>query len=293
MILKKKSLINFDVILEHINIKNAYKNFFMFIMGMLVGAISVSVFYEPNNVATTGSTGLAMMISKYLNIDLSLMIFVMSSIFLMIGFLVFGIEYGAKNILGTILYPFFVKSATLINRVISFEDTSLFILILIAGLLSGISFALIKKSGYSLGGFYVLYDIFNEKFKISVGKASLICNSFVLFLCLFVMGFEKCIYSLIGLYVSSTLADRLMLGVSRNKAFYIITKKPLEVRDYIVNNLNYTVTIVNARGGYSNKKKKMLLCVIPTIEYSRLKEVVKEIDDNVFFLITDCYSVSK
>ena len=89
MILKKKSLINFDVILEHINTKNAYKNFFMFIMGMLVGAISVSVFYEPHDIVTSGSTGIALIITNFINIDLSLMIFTVCSILLLISFAVF------------------------------------------------------------------------------------------------------------------------------------------------------------------------------------------------------------
>ena len=84
-----------------------------------------------------------------------------------------------------------------------------------------------------------------------------------------------------------------MLGISQNKAFYIITNKVKDVKEYIINNLNYTVTVVNARGGYSDKKKKMILCVIPTIEYIKLKEVVKEIDKDAFFLVTDSYSVSK
>ena len=81
--------------------------------------------------------------------------------------------------------------------------------------------------------------------------------------------------------------------MSRNKAFYIITNKPNLIKDYIINNLNHTVTIVAAKGGYSDKRKKILLCVIPTTEYTRLKEIIKELDKNAFFLITDSYSVSK
>ena len=84
-----------------------------------------------------------------------------------------------------------------------------------------------------------------------------------------------------------------MLGISRNKAFYIVTNKPLEVKEYIINNLHHTVTVVNARGGYSNRKRTMLLCVIPTIQYSMVKEVIKMIDISAFFLITDSYSTSK
>lgn len=293
MILNNKKMINSSLLQKRINDKNIYKNFCMFIIGMLFSSIAVSVFYQPNDVVTTGSTGLAIIISYYINVDLSLIVFAFSSILLMIGFAVFGTTYGAKNILGTILYPIFIKATTLIMKVVSFENTSLFLLILIGGVLSGIGFGMIKKSGYSLGGFYVLYDILNKKFKISIGKASLICNVLVVVLSVFTFSIDKCIYAVIGLYISSEVADRIMLGISRNKAFYIITKKPLEVRDFIVNNLDYTVTIVNARGGYSNKKKNMLMCVIPTIEYQKVKEVIMEIDKSAFFLITDSYSVSR
>ena len=286
-------MINIDVIKKRIKDKNTYRNFCEFIIGMLITSVAVSVFYKPNNLVTTGCTGLSIIIANYINVDLSLIVFSLSSVLLAVSFCVFGLEYGAKNILGTILFPVFIKAASLINRVVNFNNTSLFLLILIGGVLSGIGFGMVKKSGYSLGGFYVIYDILNQKLKISVGKASLFCNIIIIFASTFIFGLNKAIYSGIGLYISSYIGDKIILGVSQNKAFYIITNKVKDVKEYIINNLNYTVTVVNARGGYSDKKKKMILCVIPTIEYIKLKEVVKEIDKDAFFLVTDSYSVSK
>ena len=286
-------MINIDVIKKKIKDKNTYRNFCEFIIGMLITSVAVSVFYKPNSLVTTGCTGLSILISNYIDIDLSLIVFSLSSILLAVSFCVFGLEYGAKNILGTILFPVFIKAASLINRVVNFNNTSLFLLILIGGVLSGIGFGMVKKSGYSLGGFYVIYDILNQKLKISVGKASLFCNIIIIFASTFIFGLNKAIYSGIGLYISSYIGDKIMLGVSQNKAFYIITNKVKDVKEYIINNLNYTVTVVNANGGYSDKKKKMILCVIPTVEYIKLKEVVKEIDKDAFFLVTDSYSVSK
>lgn len=286
-------MINIDVIKKKIKDKNTYRNFYEFIIGMLITSVAVSVFYKPNSLVTTGCTGLSILISNYIDIDLSLIVFSLSSILLAVSFCVFGLEYGAKNILGTILFPVFIKAASLINRVVNFNNTSLFLLILIGGVLSGIGFGMVKKSGYSLGGFYVIYDILNQKLKISVGKASLFCNIIIIFASTFIFGLNKAIYSGIGLYISSYIGDKIMLGVSQNKAFYIITNKVKDVKEYIINNLNYTVTVVNAKGGYSDKKKKMILCVIPTVEYIKLKEVVKEIDKDAFFLVTDSYSVSK
>lgn len=293
MLLKRRKKIDLKEINERLNSKNVYKNFFLFVMGLLVSSISTSVFYNTYDIVAGGSGGFAILINNYINIDLSLIIFAISSITLVIGFCAFGNEYGAKNILATIFSPIFIKATSLINNVVDFDGISLFTLVIFGAVLSGIGFGLIKKSGYSSGGFGVLYDIMNVKFKISVGKANLIFNTFIIILSLFVFGIKECIYGFMALYISSQIADRIMIGISDNKAFYIITKKPEEVSDYIVHNLKYTTTVVNARGGYSNKKKKMLICVIPTIYYTRLKEVVKEIDKDVFFLITDSYFVSK
>ena len=292
-ILDKKKYFDLSGLNKKLQNKNASKNFFMYIMGVLVGAIAISVLYEKYSIVTSGSTGIAFLLTRIIGIDLSLMIFVVCSLLLVVGFVVFGIEYGAKNIIITILSPIFVKAATLLNSVINFDGVSMFLITILAGILSGVSTGLIRKSGYSPGGLCVLYDIVNKKFKISVGNASLICNTIIMLISLFTFGISSFIYGFIALYVSSVITDRVMLGISNNKAFYIVTNKPLEVRDYIVNNLNYTVTIFKARGGYSGKRKKMLLCIIHTIEYTRVKEVIKEIDKDVFFLITDSYYVSK
>lgn len=273
--------------------KNAYKNFFMFVMGILISAFAVSVIYEPYNIVTSGSTGIAIMITKIIDIDLSLVIFFVCSLLLVIGFAVFGIEYGSKNILITILSPIFVKATSLLLNIIEFREVSLFLLAVLAGLLSGVGTGLVRKSGYYTGGLGVVYDILNKKFKISIGTATIICNTIIMILSLFIFGLNNCIYGFVALYVSSFVLDKVMIGVSNNKAFYIITRQYKDVKEYIVNNLNHSVTIVNAKGGYSNKRKKMLLCVIPTIEYIKVKEVIKEIDKDAFFLITDSYYVSK
>lgn len=269
-----------------------YYNFLYFIIGLFLSSLGVSVFYQPNNILTTGSTGLAMIINYYTKVDLSLLVFCVSLILLLISFIVYGTDYASKNILGTILFPLCIKITSFLNNYIVFEKASLFLLVLAGATLSGIGFGFVKKSGYSLGGFYVIYDIIHDEFKISVGKASLITNIIIVGNSYFIFDLDRCIYAAIGLYIANSLADKIMIGISRNKAFYIVTSKPKEIKDYIINNLNYTVTIVNAKGGYSNKKRKLLLCVIPTVKYGVIKEVIKEIDKDAFFLITDSYSVS-
>lgn len=292
-ILKKKRYFDFDIVKKKNFSSNSSKRFCMFIFGMLISALAFNLFYSVNDIIPTGTTGLAFLLSDYLNIDTSVLVLAISSIILIFGFAMLGIDYGAKAIMGTILYPIFIKFTSLLVPFVKFEQASLFLLTLVGAVMYGFGFGLIKKSNYNSGGFSIIYDILHEYVHISVGMASIFSNVIILFAGVFIFGVSKMIYSFSALYISSCVMDKVILGTSKNKAFYIVTSKPLEVKSYIINNLSHTVTVVNARGGYSNKKRKMLMCVIPTIEYGMMKEVIKEIDKNAFFLVTDTYSVSK
>ena len=64
-----------------------------------------------------------------------------------------------------------------------------------------------------------------------------------------------------------------------------------KVKDYIMNELGHGVTIFSVKGGYTKERQKMLMCVIPTREYYKLKEGISEIDKDSFFVITDSYEV--
>ena len=99
-------------------------------------------------------------------------------------------------------------------------------------------------------------------------------------------------YSLIALYIISIMTDKVILGISQSKAFYIVTSEPALVKDYILKNISHGVTVIDARGGFSNDKEKMLLCVVPTSMYFKLKEGINYIDKDAFFVVTDAYETS-
>lgn len=271
---------------------NFWKRFFMFVMGMLASALAFNLFYDKYDVVPTGSSGLALLIGQFVNIDMSLIILIISLVCLLLGLIFFGYEYAIKMLAVTFLYPFFVSATTLITRYIDLEDTSLFLIMVFGGAMMGFSSGLIRKSQFSPGGFCVLFDIVSKYMHISVGMATMIVNLILIGVSAFIFGFTSALYAIISLLVASYIVDKVIIGISDNKVFYIITDKPLEVRDYVMDKLHYSITIVKARGGYSNKKKKMLMCVVPTIEYVKLKEMIKGIDDKAFFLIVDIYESS-
>ena len=283
---------DFNGFMDNLHKKNFGKRFFMFVMGMLISALAFNLFYVRYDVIPTGSSGLALLVSEFVNIDKSIIVFVISLLCLLLGLIFFGYEYAIKMLAVTFFYPFFISSTTLITKYIDLEDTSLFLIMVFGGGLMGFSSGLIRKSQFNPGGFSVLFDLMNKYLHISIGVSSIIINTILVAASGFIYGLESALYAIVSLLVSSYIVDRVIIGISDNKVFYIVTKKPLEVRDYVMDKLHYSVTIIKARGGYSNKKEKMLMCVVPTIEYVKLKEIIKEIDKEAFFLIVDTYESS-
>ena len=285
---------SFDInaFIANLHKKNFSRNLLTFLLGVLLSAFAFNLFYQKYNVVAGGSTGLSILLNNFMNADISIILLVLNLLCLLIGLIFFGWEYAAKMLAITFIYPTFVKVTLYLTNLIDLEDTSMFLIMVIGGGLTGYANGLIRNSGYSPGGFYSLYDVMSKYLHISLGTSNAIINVILISLGGVYFGIDKAIYAIISLLVASYIVDRVTIGISDNKVFYIITDKPFEVKEYVNDKLNYDITLVNARGGYTNKKKKMLMSVVPTIEYVRLKEIVKEIDQDAFFLIVDAYESS-
>ena len=99
------------------------------------------------------------------------------------------------------------------------------------------------------------------------------------------------LYAFIVIYISAIVTDKVLLGISKNKAFYVLTTEDKKIREYLIEELHHSVTIFNVKGGFLSKKRRVLLAVIPTREYFLATEGIKSIDPKAFFIATDAYEV--
>ena len=287
-----KEAFDFEELIEDIKRKDAPQRYCLFIFGTFLSALTFNLFFSQYNVVNGGSAGLSIIFNHLYGIDESIFILCVSLILLFFSFFLLGFKKTVKTIIGTLLYPLFVKITSYLLVYFDIKSTSFLLIILYGGILSGFANGIILKTGFTTGGFNILYQILNKYLKVSIGNASIIINSFVIIFGSLIFGVVNAIYAVISLIISSIVTDRVLLGVSKNKAFYIITENDKEIKEYILKKLNHGVTVLNVKGGYSNDKKKMLLCVVPTKEYFSLKEIVLKLDKEAFFLITDAYEAS-
>ena len=278
-------------ILELIKEKSKYKRLFKFIIGCFLIAISYNLFLAPNDLVAGGVGGIAIILNELLGLDYSTVILLGNTILLIISLIFLGKEKTKGSILGSLVFPICVKLTSNIGAYINIESSELLLAAVFGGVLYGFGAGMVFKAGYTGGGTDVISQLLNKYLKLSMGKSLLFTDGTIVLLSSFVFGTNKLLYSIIALYIISLISDRVILGISDSKAFYIVTDEEQAIKEYILKYLNHGVTVFNAKGGFAKEKQTVLMCVLPTKDYYRLKEGISEIDPDAFFVVTDAYEV--
>ena len=275
------------VIKQKIRIKELIE----FIIGCFLVALAFNLFMSPNNLVAGGVSGFSLILKHFFGLNPSTIISVANILLIIVSFLVLGKEKTKATILGSILFPIFVSLTEHLSTYISFKESEMILIAVFGGVLQGLGAGLIFRAGYSTGGTDILNMIVSKIFKISLGNSMFFTDGTIIVIGAFVFGFNHLMYSLIILYLISTLTDKVVLGISDSKAFYIITSKEKEVKDFVINELKHGVTEFKAVGGYNNENQTVLMSVVPPREYYKLKEGIHSIDKNAFFVAMDSYEV--
>lgn len=279
-----------DNILKQIYKKDRLIRYALFLLGLLLISIAYNVFILPNDIAY-GVGGLGVIFYRTMGIEPSTVIMIGSILLLILSYFTLGWETTRNSIVGSLLYPIFVKITGPLSGYLDFGATETIVTVICGSVLNGFGLGLVFKSGFTTGGTDILNQIFSKYFKVSIGKAMLFTDGIIVSIALFVFGFQKFIYSIINMYLIGIMTDKVILGISESKSFYIITEHETEIKKYIINNLSHGVTVLEARGGYTGNRLKVIMCIIPTKEYFKAKEGIQTIDPNAFFLVTDAYEV--
>ena len=284
-----------DIFVENVIKKLKRKKLAKRIAILLVSLFVLSLVYNllllPTDLVAGGVNGIAIITNYVYGIDSSIMILLISTACLLFSFLYLGTERTLGSLLATFIYPLFVKLTAIITQGITIDYNDKFLIIIFAGVIGGLANGFIYKTGFSNGGLPIISQILYKYHKIPIAKSSMVINSMIIIIGSFFFGWSMMMYAIILVFINNMMIDKVLLGISSNKAFYIVTTKEKEIREYILNNLKHTVTIFNVEGAFLEKRRKVLLSVIPKRDYYKLTEGIKLIDPNVFFVVEDAYEV--
>ncbi len=277
---------------DNLRRKNAAKNSILFVIGTLISALSFNLFFLPYNFVSGGLGGLAIIINNFFpNINTYLIILLGNLLFIGISVMTLGWKESVMSAMGAMFYIAFAFFTQSFPELINFSFDNVLLYVLAAGVVSGFGEALVYKSGFNTGGTSILARVFQKYTKLPMGVLIRYMAYVVIILGGFAFGYTAIMYSLIITTISTYLVDKMLIGISESKTFFIQTDKEDEVVDFIIKIIESGVTELDTKGGYSHKRKKMLMCVVPTDKYGVLKSAIQEIDPNAFIVVSDCYEV--
>lgn len=266
---------HFDSVMAYIQI----------ILGCLIGGAAYPLFLVPNSIAPGGLSGLAMVLNHLFHWPVGLTSLIMNIPLFLVGYKAMGKLFVWRSLVATVVFSL---SIDLIKLPAMTVDPLLGTLY--GGLLLGVGLGLILRGGATTGGTDMIARMVHSRMPfITVGVFLLMIDCVVVILAGAVMGTSEGLYAMISIFISSKVIDMVMAGFSSNKACFIITKQWDAVTRQILRDMNRGVTQLTARGAYSGEERPVVLCVASRQEVARLKDIVREADENAFMFVTEAH----
>lgn len=270
--------------------KKNIKEFALITIGILLVAISVVYFFEPNNIAAGGITGLAIVINHYIPfISIGPLVLMMDAVLFVIALIVLGAKFGAKTIYSSVLLSVLMW---LMQTFIPINITNDLMLATIFGtLISAGGMAIVFNANASTGGTDIIAKILNKFFHIEIGKSLLMVDFLVTLLGAITFGINMGLYGLLSVIINGVVIDNIIAGFKTKSEITIISDKNKDISKFILNDLERGCTFIKGVGGFTGKDTALLYTVLDRSEFIKLKNKIREIDKNAFITVGEVHEV--
>lgn len=263
----------------------------LIVLGSFIYAIGFQYFMFPNHIVSGGVTGIAMILNRFTNWPVGMMVIAMNIPLFLVAWRHFGLDYLIGSLVGTAVASVCVDLMAL-SSFVATEDPMLGSII--GGVIKGAGMGIIYYVGASTGGVDIVAKMLRQKYQqINFGTIVLIIDVVIVIVYALVLRqYESAMYSLIGMYVVSKVVDLALYGIDNSSLCYIVSEKSEEIAQEIISGrMHRGVTILEGQGAYSHQKKNVIMCVIKRTQMGELRRLVRRVDERAFFIITDAKSV--
>lgn len=284
------------------------KCFYLLKILLLLAASSFMVSFSahsiiaPNNFATGGITGVAIIIEKASGgkIPQSVSIFCINFPLIFLAFFFVKKKFAILSLANVALQSLWLTLMERLNFPLFLFEEKIFAA-LAGGIGIGTAIALAFKLGGSTGGMDIVAVMVQKKIPgPSIAWMLFILNCVVIASSYFVYKdlAEDAVGKVLPLimaaceqYVESKVNDAITNGFHSAIEFRVITDKPDEMALAIISKLGRGVTAIPATGMYTHENHSMLVCVINRRQIAAFKKVLKTTDPDSFAVMTNVSQV--
>ena len=255
------------------------------VLGCVIGAAAYPTFLDPGKIAPGGLTGVAMILKHLWGWDIGITSLILNIPLFIVGYRAMGKVFAFRSLVATVMFSLMIDLLPL--QAIPVEPI---LGTLYGGILLGIGLGFILRGGATTGGTDMAARMVHKYLPfLSVGMFLFLIDCVVVIAAWIFIGSSEALYALICIFVSGKAVDMVMLGLSQNKACFVITDAWERVSRRLLDEMERGVTQLTAKGAYTGKERPVVLCVLPPQEVARLKEIVRQEDEKAFMFITEAH----
>ncbi|HWR09401.1 YitT family protein [Sporomusa sp.] len=269
--------------------RNKINQYLWVAIGCVVSSISINAFLVPHHLLSGGVSGLALIFYFLFGLPVGVQVFVMNLPLLYAAYRLLGKEYTIGTIFGTILFSFTVDATQFFSQYNLIDDP--IISAITGGVISGIGSGLIFRVNGSAGGLDIVAAIVKKYYALNFGVVGFAVNCAVMLVAAMLFGLKLAMLTLISMFISANLTDKVVEGFNRRKTVFIVSYNTDSIVEAILKEVGRGVTILNGEGAFTRQSKKVLFVVVSLTQIAKIKQLVHESDPQAFMIVQDAAEV--
>ena len=274
---------------KKLNYVDIVKETVILTVAVAIIAAAVYFFLVPSHTSVSSISGLGIVLSNFVPLQLSAITMILNVVLLIIGFFTCGREFGVKTVYTSVMLPLFLGLFEIIFPNFGSMTDSQELDVLCYVLVVSVGLSILFNRNASSGGLDIVAKIMNKYFHMELGKAMSLSGMCVALSAALVYDKKTVVLSILGTYFNGIVLDHFIFDHNIKRRVCIITKKEEELRQFIIHDLHSGATIYEAIGAYNMEKRREIITIVDKGEYQKLMKFINQEDPKAFITV---YNVS-
>ena len=257
--------------------------------GCLIAASSINLFVVPSSLLTGGVTGIAIIFYFLTGLPIGIQTLAYNLPLLIASYKLLGKKYTIDVIIGTVMFSVALDVTKFLNGMLPLDEMML--ASIYGGIFNGIGYGIVFRMNGSTGGFDILGAIFKKYYSMDIGSVIFGFNCLIVAVAGVLFNITSAMFTLICMYVTSQMTNKIIDGFNQRKAILIISDKAKDIADGIIADIGRGVTFINGEGAYTGDPKKIVMVVVSMTQIAKIKIIANTVDRNAFMLILSASEV--